>query len=129
MSRASGARRGRSPPGRSSDAVLELFTERGYEDTTVQNIAQRAGLATSRFLRRFKDKRDVLFGEDALPEPLLAGIAAARPRPARCRRWRTPLTQWAKRSSCPDVARQWARGRAVIDAHPPTSKSERASRA
>jgi len=64
-------------PERLAQAALELFAERGYENTTVLDIAQRAGLAKSTFFRHFQDKREVLFREDALTGPLLAAIAAS----------------------------------------------------
>jgi AcrR family transcriptional regulator len=38
-------------------AALELFAERGYEDTTVIDIAQRAGLTKSTFFRHFQTAR------------------------------------------------------------------------
>jgi AcrR family transcriptional regulator len=62
---------------RLADAALELFAERGYENTTVLDIAQRAGLAKSTFFRHFQDKREVLFGEDVLTGHLVTAIAAA----------------------------------------------------
>ena len=43
-------------------AALALFTERGYDATTVAEIADRAGLTKSTFFRHFGDKREVLFG-------------------------------------------------------------------
>jgi AcrR family transcriptional regulator len=43
-------------------AALALFTERGYDATTVAEIADRAGLTKSTFFRHFADKREVLFG-------------------------------------------------------------------
>ncbi|WP_030377198.1 MULTISPECIES: TetR/AcrR family transcriptional regulator [unclassified Streptomyces] len=58
-------------------AALELFDERGYDHTTVLDIAQRAGLAKSTFFRHFPDKRAVLFSEDPLTGPLVAAITAA----------------------------------------------------
>jgi AcrR family transcriptional regulator len=64
-------------PQRLADAALELFAERGYEKTTVLDIAQRAGLAKSTFFRHFQDKREVLFGEDALTGRLVVAIATA----------------------------------------------------
>ncbi|GHF09895.1 TetR family transcriptional regulator [Amycolatopsis deserti] len=47
---------------RLSLAALELFTERGYDSTTVAEIAERAGLTKRTFFRHFADKREVLFG-------------------------------------------------------------------
>jgi AcrR family transcriptional regulator len=47
--------------GRLQEAALELFGERGYERTTVEDIAGRAGLTKRTFFRHFTDKREVLF--------------------------------------------------------------------
>ena len=55
--------------GRLEQAAFELFTERGFEQTTVAEIAERAGLTERTFFRYFADKREVLFaGADALQE-------------------------------------------------------------
>ena len=63
-------------------AALDLFTEQGYDDTTVAQIADRAGLTKSTFFRHFPDKREVLVaGQDTLSRLLTEGIAAA-PEPA-----------------------------------------------
>ena len=43
-------------------AALALFTEHGFDATTVAEIADRAGLTKSTFFRHFADKREVLFG-------------------------------------------------------------------
>jgi AcrR family transcriptional regulator len=58
-------------------AALDLFDERGYENTTVIDIAERAGLGKTTFFRHFRDKREVLFGGDALADLLSSGIVAA----------------------------------------------------
>jgi AcrR family transcriptional regulator len=42
-------------------AALELYGERGFDQTTVAEIAQRAGLTERTFFRHFADKREVLF--------------------------------------------------------------------
>lgn len=43
-------------------AALELFDERGFDRTTVAEIARRAGLNERSFYRYYADKRGVLFG-------------------------------------------------------------------
>src|SRR3984957_19270515 len=59
-------------------AALDLFTEQGYDNTTVAQIADRAGLTKSTFFRHFPDKRDVLAaGQDEMCRRLAEGIAAA----------------------------------------------------
>jgi AcrR family transcriptional regulator len=47
--------------GRLEKAAMELFEEHGYETTTVEEIAARAGLTERTFFRYFADKREVLF--------------------------------------------------------------------
>jgi AcrR family transcriptional regulator len=59
-------------------AALDLFTEQGYDATTVNEIAERAGLTKTTFFRHFPDKREVLFSGQELHSRLLAeGVAAA----------------------------------------------------
>ena len=61
-------------------AALDLFVENGYEETTVAQIADRAGLNRATFFRHFADKREVLFGgEDVLAGLFGEGIRAAAP--------------------------------------------------
>jgi AcrR family transcriptional regulator len=64
--------------GRLMGAAIELFDERGYDATTVAEIAERAGLTKRTFFRYFSDKREVLFsGADQLQRLWLEGIAGA----------------------------------------------------
>ena len=64
--------------GRLEQAALELYGERGYEDTTVAEIAARAGLTERTFYRYFTDKREVLFwGAGALREFLVTKVDGA----------------------------------------------------
>ncbi len=58
-------------------AALDLFAEHGYENTTVSEIAERAGLTKSTFFRHFSDKREALSGGDTMPKLLADAIAAA----------------------------------------------------
>lgn len=57
--------------GRLIQAAMDLFSERGFEQTTVAEIAKRAGLTERTFFRYFTDKREVLFFGSALLERAL----------------------------------------------------------
>jgi AcrR family transcriptional regulator len=64
--------------GRLEQAAMELYGERGFEQTTVAEIAARAGLTERTFFRHFADKREVLFwGARALQDLLVSGVAGA----------------------------------------------------
>ena len=57
---------------------MELYGERGFEQTTVAEIAERAGLTERTFFRHFADKREVLFsGATALQELLVTAVGGA----------------------------------------------------
>ena len=64
--------------GRFRAAALDLFAEVGYQQTTVADIAVRAGLTPRTFFRYFADKREVLFdGSDRLQHAMADGLNAA----------------------------------------------------
>lgn len=59
-------------------AAVDLFTEQGYDATTVAEIAERAGVTKSTFFRHFPDKRELLVaGQETLSTLLAEGIADA----------------------------------------------------
>jgi len=59
-------------------AAVDLFTEQGYDTTTVAQIAERAGTTKSTFFRYFPDKREILVaGQETLSRLLADGIAEA----------------------------------------------------
>ena len=64
--------------GRLEEAALDLYTERGFDETTVAEIAERAGLTERTFFRHFADKREVLFGgQDALLQLFVGRVVDA----------------------------------------------------
>ncbi|MEU4979872.1 helix-turn-helix domain-containing protein [Streptomyces sp. NPDC021969] len=65
--------------GRLEQAALELYVERGYEQTPVAEITKRAGLTERTFFRHFADKREVLFAGSGRLEELCVGAVAAAP--------------------------------------------------
>ena len=59
---------------------MQLYLERGFEQTTVAEIAERAGLTARTFFRYFADKREVIFGGTAELEKVM--ITAVERAPA-----------------------------------------------
>lgn len=55
-----------------------LYVDRGFEQTTVADIARQAGLTERTFFRHFADKREVLFwGAGRLQDLIVSAIASA----------------------------------------------------
>jgi AcrR family transcriptional regulator len=110
-------------------AAVDLFTEQGYDSTTVAEIAERAGLTKATFFRHFPDKREVLFAGQASHSSLLTEGIAAAPETA------TPLEAVAAALdalTATFTAEQREFGprlRAVIGAHPELQEREAFKRA
>ena len=66
--------------GRLEQAALELYRERGFDSTTVAEIAERAGLTERTFFRHYADKREVLFGGAGMLQDML--VTCVREAPA-----------------------------------------------
>src|SRR3954451_18478849 len=64
--------------GRLREAAMQLYLERGFEQTTIAEIAQRAGLNARTFFRHFADKREVFFaGSELLQERMVEAVTEA----------------------------------------------------
>ncbi len=61
-------------------AAIGLFTERGYDSTTVTEIAERAGPSRATFFRHFPDDREVLVAGQQTQRP--CSLTGPPPRPA-----------------------------------------------
>jgi AcrR family transcriptional regulator len=102
--------------GRLEEAALELYAERGYDRTTVAQIAERAGVTERTFYRHFADKREVLFAGGHLMEEVLA--AAVAEAPAEASTYDVVAGALAQLAAILDERRELApRRQAVIDAH------------
>ncbi|WP_144765758.1 TetR/AcrR family transcriptional regulator [Curtobacterium sp. 9128] len=104
--------------------ALELFTTKGYEQTTVAEIAAAASVTERTFFRHFADKREVIFAgqEDFLAmfiDPIDAADADT-----------PPFTLIARSLEAagrffPEERRPWSRARqTVIDAEPSLGERE-----
>lgn len=105
-------------------AALELFAERGYENTTVIDIAQRAGLTKSTFFRHFQDKREVLFGGDTMARLLAEKIAEAPATASPLEAVADAMDAAGKAAFTPARREFSARRRAVIAATPELQERE-----
>lgn len=65
--------------GRLVEAAMQLYRERGFDRTTVADIAARAGLTERTFFRYFADKREVLFSGSSKLQDLLVDKVASAP--------------------------------------------------
>ena len=64
--------------GRLAKSAMALYAEQGFDETTVAQIAARAGLTERTFFRHFADKREVLFyGMEMLRDLLVRAVADA----------------------------------------------------
>ncbi|HWC81376.1 MAG TPA: helix-turn-helix domain-containing protein [Pseudonocardiaceae bacterium] len=60
------------------EAAFALFEERGYEQTTVDDIAERAGVGRTTFFRAFRSKEEVIFPDhDAVMQAVSARLAGS----------------------------------------------------
>jgi AcrR family transcriptional regulator len=103
--------------GRLARAALELYAERGFDQTTVADIAERAGVTERTFFRYFTDKREALFdGAGALQDGVVDGIASA---PAATAPLQVVVEAVIAATSVLEERRNFARQRAAVVAATP----------
>ena len=105
-------------------AALDLYLQRGYEQTTVGEIAKSVGLTERTFFRHFAGKREVLFdGEEQLQQAFVDAVAAAPPDSTPLGLIATALTETAEYFG--KDRRTWSRKRhQVISANQPLKERE-----
>jgi AcrR family transcriptional regulator len=104
--------------GRLMRAALELYGERGFDSTTVADIAERAGVTERTFFRYFVDKREVLFdGASRLQDLVVEAIAAA---PAGAAPIDVVADAFAGAADLLEERRDFARRRAAVIAATPS---------
>jgi len=102
---------------------MALFTERGYAKTTVEDIAERAGLTERTFFNHFSDKREVLFaGSEQFVNQIVDAVRAApRAQPP----LDAVLSAYESTNDFFEERRPFARKRsALIAAHPELQERE-----
>lgn len=76
-----GGRTGRRPATTAAELehlALKIFAERGFEETTVDDIARAAGIGRRTFFRYFTSKNDVAWGDfDTHLEAMRAALSAS----------------------------------------------------
>lgn len=63
-------------------AALALFEQRGYDDTTVDQIAKASGVSTATMFRYFACKEDILFADEDVAASFMVAKVAERSDPA-----------------------------------------------
>ena len=77
-SRVQGAVEAADVRGRIAAAARDLFADRGYDNTTVDAIAERAGIARRTFFRYFRSKDDVILPDhDRISRAVIAHLGSA----------------------------------------------------
>ncbi|OQR64389.1 TetR family transcriptional regulator [Streptomyces maremycinicus] len=103
-------------------AALDLFGERGYEQTTVAEIARRAGLTERTYFRHYTDKREVLFGGSTVLREIFAkSVAEAPPSAAPIDIVAAGLEAVAAVFPARETSRQ---RQSVVDSHPELQERE-----
>jgi AcrR family transcriptional regulator len=99
--------------GRLREAAMALYAERGFDGTTVAEIADRAGVTARTFFRHFADKREVLFAGSELLQELMVKALADAPADATPME-ATTIAVLASAEFFDDIRRDYSRRRAAV---------------
>ena len=111
--------------GRFVEAALALYGERGFEKTTVAEIAERAGLTEQTFFRHFADKARGSVRRRGCPAGTHRALGGQRARFAGADRCRSRGPRGRRhRILHPGAPRNLATGQTVIDANPELQERE-----
>lgn len=111
---------------RLTEAALDLYLERGYDNVTVADIAEHAGLTRRTYFRHFPDKREVLFaGSEQLPAAVREAVLSADPAATPLAAVLDALEQVGSQVAASVDHAHAVRRRTVIDASPELQERER----
>ncbi|WP_181779783.1 mycofactocin system transcriptional regulator [Pseudonocardia pini] len=130
MSAAAGARRAGRRPVTSRDEIehiaLELFTEHGFDSTTVDDVAHAAGIGRRTFFRYYASKNDVPWGAfDEMLDRMRARFAALPPEVPVMAGIRETVLDF---NDIPEAERPWHRQRLRLILETPTLQAHSALR-
>ncbi|OII33169.1 hypothetical protein BIU98_06985 [Curtobacterium sp. MMLR14_010] len=115
---------------RLESAALDLFVDPGYDETTVAQIADRAGLTRSTFFRHFADKREVVFGtEDTLSDLLVAAVSELPTGLSVAEYLTAAFTRAGELAFADERHRQASQRRVIVARHPELRERELLKRA
>lgn len=93
--------------------ALRLFRERGYEHTTVEQIAEAAEVSKTTFFRYFRTKDDVVL-HDAYDAPFLSRLRAQPLQLAPLAALRETLKQFRDEVADHEIAEDWQRLEVIV---------------
>lgn len=110
--------------GRLEQAAIELYLERGFEQTTVADIAARAGLTERTFFRYYADKREVLFWGTATLQEMMVGAVRSAPASASALAAMAAGLEAAEAAFSPERRAYARRRQTIIAANPELQERE-----